>query len=394
MSRSPAVLACLAAVVAGLLPAAPAAAQDPEAVALPQPPPVTAAGAVLWDPADRIVLHGKDATAPRRMASTTKVMTVLLALEAGTVADTVTVSATAAQADSRPGAAGLGLGPGDRIPMSSLLAGLLLRSGNDAAVAVAEHVAGSEAAFVARMNARATELGLQDTVFLNATGLTDDPGHRASPLDLAVLADTAMRDPQFARWAGAGTLRVPGFGLLRNRNELLFRYPGATGVKTGFTALAGQCLVASATRDGRTLYAVVLGSEDSFAEAGALLDHGFSSYRRAQPLVAGAEAARYRWADTDVGVLAAAPLGVTVPVGEPVRWRTLLRPDLARPTPAGIPAGEAQLLVDGETAATVGLVTAGAVPAPAPPAAAAAVGAALHDAVRAFVRLRPIDRAA
>ncbi|HWB72279.1 MAG TPA: hypothetical protein VG452_08670, partial [Egibacteraceae bacterium] len=372
----------------------PAAAQDPEAVALPPPPPVTAAGAVLWDPADRAVLYGKDAAAPRRMASTTKVMTVLLALEAGTVTDTVTVSAAAAQADNRPGAAGLGLAPGDRIAMSSLLAGLLLRSGNDAAVAVAEHVAGSEAAFVAGMNARATELGLRDTVFLNATGLTDDPGHHASPLDLAVLADTAMRDPQFARWAGAQSLRVPGFGLLRNRNELLFRYPGATGVKTGFTALAGQCLIASATRDGRTLYAVVLGSEDSFAEAGALLDHGFSGYRRAQPLVAGAEAARYRWADADVGVVAAAPLGVTVPVGEPVSWRTLLRPDLARPAPAGVPAGEAQLLVEGEAAATVGLVTAGAVPAAAPPVAAAAVGTALHDAVRAFVRLRPIDRAA
>ncbi|MDP8970622.1 MAG: D-alanyl-D-alanine carboxypeptidase, partial [Actinomycetota bacterium] len=276
--------------------AAAAPAQDRDVAAALAAPSVSAEGAVLWEPTGRRVLYGKEASVPRRMASTTKVMTVLLALEAGTLDDTVTVSSTADRTDDVAGAASLGLRAGERVPVSSLLAGLVLRSGNDAAIAVAEHVAGSQEAFVARMNARAAELGMEQTRFLNPTGLTDDVGHHASPLDLAVLAETAMRHREFARWAAARTMDVPGIGTLRNRNELLFDYPGLTGVKTGFTALAGQCLIASATRGGRTLYAVVLDSDDSFGDVAALLDHGFTDYRQALPLAAGAQAASFRWA--------------------------------------------------------------------------------------------------
>jgi serine-type D-Ala-D-Ala carboxypeptidase (penicillin-binding protein 5/6) len=366
----------------------PAGLLDPPPAA---PPAVTARGAVLWDPADGRILHGVEAEASRPMASTTKIMTVLLALEAGTLDDVVTVSARAAAL----GEASLGLRTGQQLPMRSLVAGLLVRSGNDAALAVAEHVAGDEAAFVARMNARAAELGLTATRFVNASGLTNDTAHHASPLDLARLADVAMADPTFAEFAGGAVVTVPGLPTMVNRNELLGVYPGATGVKTGFTRLAGLSLVASADRDGRTLYAVVLGSDDSFTDTAALLDYGFTAFRRAEPVTAGAPVTTYRWSDAAVELVADGDLGATVAVDAAVTWRAALVPDLDRPAAAGAPAGVAQLLVGGEVREEVPLRTAGPVGATAEdlPAGARA-GAALQDALRALVRSAPVDRAA
>lgn len=375
-------LLALALVLAGVQ-ATPSAAQVAE------PPVVTARGAVVWDPDDDLVLHGVDESVGRPMASTTKIMTLLLALEAGAAADTVTVSAGAAAL----GGATLDLYAGQQLAMESFVAGLLLRSGNDAAVAVAEHVSGSEAAFVERMNARAAELGLADTGFVNASGLTDDLGHRASPLDLARLARVAMDHDVFATYAGAAEATVPGLAPMVSRNELLGRYEGADGVKTGFTTLAGWCLVASATRDGRRLYAVVLGSEESFADAAALLDYGFEAFERSEPVAAGEVVGRYRWAGADVGLVAAEPLAATVPAGTHVWWRTSLDPLAARPLAAGAPLGVAELVVGGEVRRSTPLTAAAAVPAPAVVTAPAGqVGAALQDALRAFGRLPPVER--
>jgi D-alanyl-D-alanine carboxypeptidase len=364
----------------------------PPQVDLPAPaaPTVTAAGAVLWDPADDLVLHGVAAEVGRPMASTTKIMTSLLAIEAGTIDDTVTVSARAAAF----GEASLDLRAGQQLPMRSLVAGLLVRSGNDAAAALAEHLDGSEAAFVMRMNARAVELGLTETRFVNPSGLTSDPAHRASPLDLARLSARAMAEPDFAVYAGAARLTVPGLAPMVNRNELLGVYPGATGVKTGFTRLAGLCLVASATREGRTLYAVVLGSDDSFSDAAALLDYGFTAFRRAEPAVVGAPVTTYRWSGAEVAVVTDAALAATVPVGAPVTWRTVLEPALSRPVAAGAPAGVAQLLVDGVVRIEMPLRTAAAVGAAGPQPAGARVGGAVQEALRAFARVQKIDRAA
>lgn len=383
----------LALVLALLVSATPASAQTPER---PRAPAITASGGVLYEPADGVVLSGLQEVVPRAMASTTKVMTVLLALEAGTADDVVTVSAHAAAVGRQPGAATLNLGAGQQIAMRSLLAGLMLRSGNDAAVAVAEHVAGSEAAFVARMNARAAELDLTATHFVDVAGLTADPAHHASPLDLARLADVAMAIPAFAAWAGAATLAVPGIGLLRNRNELLFEFPGATGVKTGYTNVAGECLIASATRDGRTLYAVVLDSErgSSFSDSAAMLSYGFESFRRPVPVPADAAATSYHWGDAAVPLVAESALARTVPVGATTTWRTVLEPAVDRPVAAGARLGEAQLLVDGTLAASTPLLAATAVPAPRPASAASTAGAAFEEALRAFARLVPVERAA
>ncbi len=351
----------------------------------PEAPSVSAAGAVLFDPVDQVILHGVDARVPRRMASTTKVMTVLLALEAvedGTVPPELTVSDFAAEVGRTPGGATLNLQAGEVVAVRDILAGLLLRSGNDGAVAIAEHLAGNETAYAAQMTARGVQLGLEDTVFLNASGLTDDAGHHATPLDLARLGVEAMRHPDFATWAGAQQLDVEAFGELENRNEMLAAYPGTTGIKTGFTSLAGLCLVASAERDGRTLYAVVLGSEDRVADTSALFDHGFDDYARPTPLVAGGVAGAYRWAGTSVDLEVAEDLARTVGAGAAVEVVTRLAPDAGLPVAAGTPLGEAVLVVDGQEVDRTPLLAASAIE---PPAAGA--GDVVADGLRAFARL-------
>lgn len=354
------------------------------------PPAVTAEGAVVWDPADEVTLYGKSETTARPMASTTKIMTVLLALEQGDINELVTVSPGAAGR----GGASLGLQAGQELPLGSLLAGLMLRSGNDGAAAVAEHIAGDVEAFVALMNARAEELGLSDTHFEDTTGLTDNPAHRASPLDLARLAETAMAHPEFAAWAGAAALQVPGLGTLTNRNELLGTYPGATGVKTGFTSLAGQTLVASAARHGRTLYAVVLGSEDRASDAAALLDHGFEDFARPVPVTAGQRIGSYRWADASTPLVAEEELAATVPTDATVVWRRELDPVRTRPLPRGTVVGRAVLVVDGSVGDTVPLKTAERAGRSGTASPGGLAGAAVHNTLRAMVRALPVDRAA
>jgi D-alanyl-D-alanine carboxypeptidase (penicillin-binding protein 5/6) len=336
---------------------APATAEIPRAV---EDPAVTAAGAVLWDPLDGRVLWGRDADVPRPMASTTKVMTALLA-----------------------GAASLGLEEGERVPMRVLLEGLMLRSGNDAAIAVAEHVSGTERRFVEAMNARARALGLDDTHFLNSSGLTDDPSHHASPLDLARLADVALQQPAIARWAGSAVASSEAFGTIRNRNELIGAYPGATGVKTGFTTLAGLCLVASAERDGRRYISVVLGSDDHFADSRAVLDHGFDDHRR---LTASPDTALAQWR-TSAGATPIVPssaVGLTVPTGVPTQLVVVPSATTAATVGRGDRVGELQVQIGGATVAQAPLVAASAVRSGQRPT----VGASVEDALRGLARLR------
>ncbi|CAN5126294.1 hypothetical protein BH20ACT9_BH20ACT9_03130 [soil metagenome] len=170
-------------------------------------------------------------------------------------------------------------------------------------------------------------------------------------------------------------------------NELLTSYPGATGVKTGYTLLAGDCLVAGARRGGRTLYAAVLDSADANADAAALLDHGFAAFRRTRPLAAGTVAARYRWADLAVAAAAAAPLAATVPRGAHVATRVRLRPAVPRPMEAGAELGRADLVVDGRPRDSAPLRAVGPVPAFPRLDPPAQVGAALQDTLRDYVRV-------
>lgn len=252
-------------------------------MAADHPPAVTARSALVMDVGTGAVLWAADDHAPRAPASLTKLMTALLLLETpGDVNRVVTVSPLAAAA---PGSR-MGLAAGARLRLSDLLAGLLLPSGNDAAVAIAESVDGSPDAFVAHMQARARALHLDATTFRTPSGL-DAPGQVSTARDLAAIALLDLRFPLFNRLVGTRALVVhaPDGATynLTNLNQLLGSYEGADGVKTGTTPEAGENLVASATRDGHRVLVVVLGSQDRYADARALLDYAWSQWRWVEP---------------------------------------------------------------------------------------------------------------
>ncbi len=240
-------------------------------------PSVDAAAAVVVDEASGAVLFDLNAHARLAPASLTKIATAILAIEGSDLDGWV-----ANQIDFRdmPGSSLMGLLPGDCFPVRDLLHGLMLPSGNDAALALAQHLAGSEDAFAASMNALVARLGLAETRFENPHGL-DAAGHLSSAYDLAMLARYGMALPDFAAtvgapgWTAVGSREVT----MRNVNRFLTSYPDADGVKTGFTGDAGRTLVASATRDGRRLYVVLLDAPSRFDDAAALLDWAFAQHR-------------------------------------------------------------------------------------------------------------------
>ena len=244
-------------------------------------PTVEAAGAVVVDEASGAVLFDQSAHTPLAPASLTKIATAILAIEGS---DLDGWAANEIDFRDLPGSSVMGLLPGDCFPVLDLLHGLMLPSGNDAALAIAGHIAGSEVAFAASMNALVDRLGLTDTRFANPHGL-DASGHLSSAYDLAMLARYGMGLPAFAATVGApGWTAVGSRDLtMRNVNRFLASYPGADGVKTGFTEDAGRTLAASATRDGRRLYVVLLDAPNRFDDAAALLDWAFEQHRWPAP---------------------------------------------------------------------------------------------------------------
>ena len=242
-----------------------------------------APSALLMEKATGTVLFAKDEHTPREGASITKVMTLLLTMEAidsGALSydDTVTGSAHAASM----GGSQIWLKEGEQMRVEDLIKAVCIVSGNDAAVALGEHLAGSEEAFVARMNERAKELGMNDTHFVNCTGLPAD-GHVTSAYDIALMSrELILHHPDIRRFTTIwmDSLR-DGESLLVNTNKLVRFYPGATGLKTGSTSSAKYCISATAEKDGMELIAVVLGgstSDKRFADAKALLNYGFAAY--------------------------------------------------------------------------------------------------------------------
>lgn len=224
---------------------------------------------------------------PLPSASLTKLMTALLVVESGPLDAVVTASVRAAGARG----ARMGLAAGARLAVGDLLAGLLLRSGNDACVALAEHVAGSESRFVARMNERAQAWGLTATRFVNACGF-DGPGHHASARDLAALALRVLAKPELARLVALERAVVSDTAgrryTLANTNLLLGLVPGLAGVKTGYTSHAGHCLVAYAKRDGREVLVVLLRGADRWWDAVAMIEQAFERMpAAARPAVRG-----------------------------------------------------------------------------------------------------------
>ena len=262
------------------------------------PAEVAAKSAILMDAATGTVLYEQRSHEALAPASVTKVMTMLLIMEAidsGKLSweDTVTASEAAAA----KGGSQIYLKVGETMSVSDMVKSIAVSSANDCACAMAEHLAGSEAAFVDMMNQRAQELGMNDTHFVNCTGLDDEPeaaSHKTSAADIAIMSrELLTKHPDIKNYTTIwmDTVRGGTFGL-SNTNKLVRFYSGATGLKTGFTAAAGYCLSASAQRDGMELIAVVMGSETSqarFAACKSLLDYGFANYALVKPEVETAE---------------------------------------------------------------------------------------------------------
>ena len=236
-------------------------------------PPIAAAAYLVVDGDTGEALASLNADQPRPVASLGKLMTARLVLDAGTLGDTATVPPMPIAGDESQA----GLEPGDHVSRDELLQAMLVASANDAARTLAVDVAGNEHSFVRMMNAEAAAAGLDATRYANPVGL-DDPAQHSSAADVARLARDLMQDPAFRRIVAAETIRINGSELPAT-NDLLGAYRGADGIKTGHTDEAGWCIAASATRDGRSVVAVVLGAPTEHARdaaARALLDYGFS----------------------------------------------------------------------------------------------------------------------
>jgi serine-type D-Ala-D-Ala carboxypeptidase (penicillin-binding protein 5/6) len=280
----------------------------PESLGLPRsgPTDVNAAAAVLMDAKTGEVLYARNPDEPLPPASVTKILTGLVILEQGSLSDTVVVGQNAA----RVGGYRLGLRRGQQLSLEDLLAATLIRSANDAAVAAAEHVGHGLAGFVALMNAKAQELGMQHSHFANPHGL-DEPGHYTTARDMALLTRVALDHPAFARLVRIREISVtvwnPGRRgpvargrLIQSHNKLLGRVDGADGVKTGYTDAAGRCLVASASRGDRRMIAVLLNDPRRWSDAASLLEYGFEAVGSAAGV----------WGSNRPGPLARATVGL------------------------------------------------------------------------------------
>ena len=354
-------MAALLALGAVRAPAGAAEPLDPPTAATA--PRLSASAAVLLDATTGAVLYARNAHQRRDPASTTKIMTALLAFEYGRLDDLVTVSRRAA---ATPGSS-MGLRAGQVFALSDLLTGLMLASGNDAAVAIAEHVAGSVEAFVDLMNERARQLGLRDTRFRNPHGLTA-PGHFTTAYDLAVLTQAALRYDGFRRVVcqrvGTACERSADRSVrLHNTNDLLWMYEFAEGVKTGTTSAAGRCLVASASRRGHRLIAVLLNAPDRFRDARDLLAWGFEAFTLRRVLAGGervGEIGVRGGRDATVAAVAAEDLWVVAPRAawgtSRLRWEVDLAGSLTAPVARHAAVGRVSVRLDGRELAAVRLV--------------------------------------
>jgi len=247
--------------------------------AAPEPPELTAKSAIVMDARTGRILYERNAEERRYPASTTKMMTLIVALEHGNLDELVTTSPNAASTEG----SSLWLSPGEQLKMLDMLYGIMLISGNDATVAVAEHISGSVENFSKLMTEKAQAIGAKNTHFTNSSGLPD-PNHYTTAHDLAKMAAYGYKNPLFTQIVSTQKKIIPWPGKdhdreLYNENKMLWLYEGANGIKTGYTEAAGRCLVSGAKRDGIQLIAVVLDSDHMWDDSIALLDYGFKQIK-------------------------------------------------------------------------------------------------------------------
>jgi D-alanyl-D-alanine carboxypeptidase (penicillin-binding protein 5/6) len=337
------------------------------AAAAQRPPPVPQAdAAIVVDGRDGDVMFAKNAGERQSIASTTKLMTALLTLEGSRPREVF----TAADYVAAPVESQIGLRPGERMTVRDLFVALLLESANDAAATLAEGVSGSVDEFVADMNERAGELGLEDTSYENPIGF-DDPLNYSTPSDLATLTRELLRRPRFARVVDMPEAELDSGARPRtidNRNTLVMTHPFVTGVKTGHTLGAGYVLVGSAKgRGGVRVISVVMGEPSEAARDAdtlKLLRWGIARFQRVQVLDDRRTMARVdiEYRDERAALVPARDIVLTLRDGERVRRRIRAPEELEGPIEAGTRVGSVVVLVDGERVRRIGLVTGSDVP--------------------------------
>jgi serine-type D-Ala-D-Ala carboxypeptidase (penicillin-binding protein 5/6) len=343
-----------------------AAAPGSAAAAEPPPRVPTAKAAIVIDAADGTVMFAKHPDEERSIASTTKLMTALLSLDEAKPSEVFTAPAY----DAQPAESRINLRAGERMTVRDLLEALLLESANDAAVDLAEGVAGSREAFVQQMNDRARELGLDHTSYANPVGL-DDPANYSSARDLATIARTLLRNRRFARIVDSPEATLESGSHVRvvqNRNDLVARYPWVNGVKTGYTLNAGNVLVGAGERGPRArVVSVVLGEPTEAARDAdtlTLLRWGLDRFRRVRVLARGQALARpdVKYRDEPARLVARRSVVVTVRSGQHLNRRVNAPDELEGPLARGDRVGSVTVLVDGKRVRRVALVTGEAIP--------------------------------
>jgi D-alanyl-D-alanine carboxypeptidase (penicillin-binding protein 5/6) len=333
-------------------------------------PELDTGSAILADLDSGQVLYQHAPDQRRPIASVTKIMTALLVLERSQMDDVVTVSPEATYPENQAGLSALGLEAGERISVRDLLYALLLQSANDAAIALAEHVSGTEQRFESAMNARARELGMRDSRFRSPNGL-DDRGYSSARDLLTLTREVYATQPEFGRLAATRFHEIPSPTgpprEIQNRNVLLWLYPGALGVKTGYTARAGFCVVAVAQRQGRRLVAVVLGSPgEPFSDAATLLNYGFSAFTQQRFVEPGEPAGTVALPGGAVAVTTGEGLDALVPVASVDRaTRTVtVIPGAAYPPAPGEEVATMEVAIPGLVLGHVPLLASGVPPPP------------------------------
>ena len=313
----------------------------------------SASAAILVDVDSGRVLYEQNADAKMRIASTTKILTALVAIREGDLSDVVTVSREAAYTEG----SSMYLKVGEQLTLETLLYGLLLCSGNDAAVAIAEHISGSQERFADLMNETARDIGMEHSSFANPNGL-DDEDHYSTARDMALLACAAVENETLVRMASTRSVTIGGRSMT-NHNKLLSQVEGCIGLKTGYTMAAGRTLVSCAERARQRLVAVTLQDGNDWADHAALYEYGFSTY----PAKVGASLGQtIQRADVENGLNAAVPLVAAdsfawpLAEGETLEMDVELDGTLRAPVRAGDRAGEAMFSVNGKEVGRVALL--------------------------------------
>lgn len=326
----------------------------------------SAISAVVMEAETGRVLYEKQAHQRRPIASITKLMTVLVALDSGHgLEEEVTIQPewTGIEGSS------LYLAPGETVRLETLLYGLMLRSGNDGAEAIAGWCGGSREEFIARMNQKAAQLGMGDSQFADPSGLSDE-NHWSSAYDMALLARTCLAQPELAKIVATKAITLEGRAFV-NHNKLLWRYPGCVGMKTGFTKQAGRTLVSAAEREGMTLICVTLHDPDDWADHAALLDWAFARFSMQTVVQAGETLCRLPVTGSllPFGPAVAGERAILcLAEGEQPRLRLELdRTTLAAPVAAGERLGRAIYELNGAELAAVPVETGCALPDLTPP---------------------------